>query len=69
MRPLLEVLDDGRDHHVKTIRADLACRSRSIKERPARAIYRIGDRGREVLVQNPDRVDLKVQERAWRPPG
>ena len=28
--------------------------------RPRRAVYRITDRGREVLDKNPDRVDLKV---------
>jgi restriction system protein len=92
MRPILEVLNDGREHHVKAIRADLARRFslgqvdiegmipsgrvttfqnrvgwattylyRSVLiERPTRAVYRIGDRGREVLAQNPDRVDLKV---------
>jgi restriction system protein len=92
MRPLLEVLNDDRDHHVKAIRADLAghfslgqadieemipsgrvttfqnrvgwattylYRSLLI-ERPKRAIYRISDRGRQVLAENPDRVDLKV---------
>jgi len=29
-------------------------------ERPKRAVYRITDRGREVLEKNPDRVDLTV---------
>lgn len=29
-------------------------------DRPRRAVYRITDRGRQVLEQNPDRVDLKV---------
>jgi len=29
-------------------------------DRPKRAVYRINDRGREVLKQNSDRVDLKV---------
>lgn len=29
-------------------------------DRPRRAVYRITDRGRQVLSQNPDRVDLKV---------
>ena len=29
-------------------------------DRPKRAIYRITDRGRQVLDQHPDRVDLKV---------
>jgi restriction system protein len=29
-------------------------------DRPKRAVYRITDRGRQVLAQNPDRVDLKV---------
>lgn len=89
MRPLLEVLNDGREHHVKAIRADLAHRfslgqvdieemipsgrvttfqnhvgwaitylyRSMLIERPMRAIYRISDRGREVLARNPDRVD------------
>jgi restriction system protein len=92
MRPLLEVLNDSNDHHVKGIRADLAHRfsldqadieemipsgrvttfqnrvgwattylyRSMLIERPTRAIYRISDRGRQVLAQNPDRVDLKV---------
>lgn len=92
MRPLLEVLNDGHDHHVRAIREDLArCFSldqadieemipsgrvtmfqnrvgwattylyRSMLiERPTRAVYRIGDRGRHVLAENPNRVDLKV---------
>jgi restriction system protein len=29
-------------------------------DRPRRAVYRISDRGRKVLQENPDRVDLKV---------
>jgi len=29
-------------------------------DRPRRAVYRITDRGRQVLAENPDRVDLKV---------
>jgi restriction system protein len=29
-------------------------------ERPRRSVYRITDRGREILLQNPARVDLKV---------
>lgn len=29
-------------------------------ERPRRAHYRITERGREVLKENPDRIDLKV---------
>lgn len=29
-------------------------------DRPKRAVYRINDRGRQVLEANPDRVDLKV---------
>jgi restriction system protein len=29
-------------------------------ERPRRSVYRITDRGRDVLAKNPDRVDLKV---------
>lgn len=29
-------------------------------DRPRRSVYRITDRGREVLASNPDRVDLKV---------
>ncbi len=29
-------------------------------ERPRRAVYRITDRGRQVLQENPERVDLKV---------
>jgi len=29
-------------------------------ERPKRSVYRIADRGREVLEKNPERVDLKV---------
>jgi restriction system protein len=92
MRPLLELLDDGRDHHVKAIRADLARRfslgqadieelipsgrvttfqnrvgwattylyRTALIERPTRATYRINHRGRQVLAQNQDRVDLKV---------
>lgn len=92
MGPLLEVLNDGRDHHVKAIRADLAGRfslsqadieemipsgrvttfqnrvgwattylyRSMLIERPTRAIYRISDRGRQVLAGNPDRVDLKI---------
>lgn len=92
MRPLLEVLNDDRDHHVKAIRADLAGRfslgqadieemipsgrvttfqnrvgwattylyRSMLIERPTRATYRISDRGRQVLAENPDRVDLKV---------
>jgi restriction system protein len=92
MRPLLEVLDDGRDHHVKAIRSDLAQRfsldqaeieemlpsgrvtrfqnrvgwattylyRSMLIERPKRATYRIGERGRQALAENPDRVDLKV---------
>jgi restriction system protein len=92
MRPLLEVLNDDRDHQVKTIRADLAGRfslsqadieemlpsgrvttfqnrvgwattylyRSMLIERPTRATYRISDRGRQVLAENPDRVDLKV---------
>src|SRR5438093_12427419 len=29
-------------------------------DRPRRAVYRITDRGRQVLREHPDRVDLKV---------
>lgn len=32
-------------------------------DRPKRAVYRITERGRRVLEQNPDRVDLKVLSR------
>jgi restriction system protein len=92
MRPLLVVLDDGQDHVIKAIRADLAehfslsqadieelipsgrvttfqnrvgwaatylYRTKLI-ERPRRAVYRISERGRQVLEQNPERVDLRV---------
>jgi restriction system protein len=31
-----------------------------LTERPKRAVYRITDRGRDVLAKNPDRIDLKV---------
>jgi restriction system protein len=92
MRPLLVSLEDGGDHTIKAIRADLAERfsltqadieelipsgrvttfqnrvgwaatylyRTKLIDRPKRAIYRITDRGRQVLEQNPDRVDLKV---------
>ncbi len=92
MRPLLVVLDDGQDHVIKSVRADLAehfalsqtdidelipsgrvttfqnrvgwaatylYRTKLI-ERPRRAVYRISDRGRQVLEQNPERIDLGV---------
>ncbi len=92
MRPLLVVLDDGQDHVIKSVRADLAehfalsqtdidelipsgrvttfqnrvgwaatylYRTKLI-ERPRRAVYRISERGRQVLEQNPERVDLGV---------
>src|SRR5271165_453304 len=29
-------------------------------ERPCRAVYRVTDRGRQILAENADRVDLKV---------
>jgi restriction system protein len=92
MRPLLVALEDGEDHAITAIRADLAARFSLSQEdvdelipsgrvttfqnrvgwaatylyrtklisRPKRAVYRITDRGREVLEKNPDRVDLKV---------
>jgi restriction system protein len=92
MRPLLVALQDGADHTIAAIRADLAehfslsqadigalipsgsvttfqnrvgwaatylYRTKLI-DRPKRAVYRITDRGRQVLEQYPDRVDLKV---------
>jgi restriction system protein len=92
MRPLLNVLEDGQDHNIRAVRADLAdgfslsqadidelipsgrvttfqnrvgwaatylYRTKLI-DRPRRAVYRITDRGREVLKHHPDRVDLKV---------
>lgn len=92
MRPLLVALQDGHDHRIAAIRAELAeyfalsqtdvdglipsgrvttfqnrvgwaatylYRTKLIS-RPKRAVYRITDRGRQVLEQNPDRVDLKV---------
>ena len=31
-----------------------------LTERPRRAVYRISDRGRQVLAENPDRIDLGV---------
>jgi restriction system protein len=92
MRPLLVSLEDGGDHTIKAIRADLAERfsltetdieelipsgrvttfqnrvgwaatylyRTKLIDRPRRAVYRITDRGLQVLEQNPDRVDLKV---------
>jgi restriction system protein len=91
-RPVLEALEDGRDHGVKDIRERLTTvfslsqddlgelipsgrvtmfqnrvgwaltylyRTRLI-DRPARAVYRINDRGRQVVAENPGRIDLKV---------
>jgi restriction system protein len=91
-RPLLEVLDDGQDHHVSAVRDRLAAdfslteddlqetipsgrvtkfqnrvgwattylyRTRLI-DRPQRAVYKINDRGRKVLAENLERVDLKT---------
>jgi restriction system protein len=92
MRPLLTVLEDGQDHNIRAIRADLADRfslsqadidelipsgrvttfqnrvgwaatylyRTKLIDRPRRAVYRITDRGREVLERHADRVDLKV---------
>jgi restriction system protein len=92
MRPVLELLSDGRDHDVTSIRAALADRyslsrddteqmlpggtgklftnrvgwattylfQTKLIERPKRAVYRITDRGRAVLADNAERVDLKT---------
>ncbi len=92
MRPLLVALEDGHDHSIKAIRANLAARfslsqvdiqelppsgrvttfqnrvgwattylyRTKLIDRPKRAVYRITDRGRQVLEQNPERIDLKV---------
>lgn len=92
MRPLLDVVADGEEHQVQTIRSRLAehfdLSSADIEElipsgrvttfqnrvgwattylyrvdlleRPRRAVYRITDRGLQVLRENPSRVDLKV---------
>jgi restriction system protein len=92
MRPLLSLLDDGRERPVAELRSALArefnlsaadleeelpsgraktfanrvgwattylyrCR---LLDRPRRSVYRITDRGREVLTNHPDRVDLSV---------
>ncbi len=92
MRPLLAVLQDGRERTIRSIREELAeefsltpeelvemipsgrvttfqnrvgwaatylYQTRLI-DRPRRAVYRINDRGRKVLDENPVRVDLKV---------
>jgi restriction system protein len=92
MRPLLEILADGKDHSIRSIRRDLAnhfslsqddvdelipsgrvttLQNRvgwaatylyraGLIQRPRRAVYRIADRGREVLDANSHRVDLSV---------
>lgn len=92
MQPLLDVLADGEDHLIRSIRDDLASHfalsdadieelipsgrvttfqnrvgwaatylyRAGLIERPRRAVYRITERGRQVLSENPDRVDLAV---------
>lgn len=92
LRPLLVILEDGEDHAVAAIRADLAQHfslsqaeleeripsgrvtlfqnrvgwavtylyQTKLTQRPKRAVYQITDRGRQVLAQNPDCIDLKV---------
>lgn len=94
MRPVLEVLSDGREHSTVELRNALAERielsdddraqllpsgtSRLFDNRVAwantylqhagaiervrRAVYRIAERGRTLLAQYPDRVDLHVLE-------
>lgn len=91
-RPILVILEDGEDHAISAIRAELARRfslsqveleqripsgrvtlfqnrvgwaatylyRTKLTDRPKRAVYRINDRGRAVLAENADRIDLKV---------
>jgi restriction system protein len=93
MRPMLALLDDGREQTLTELRASLAhefdltqaeidellpsgkqtrlanrvtwaanylyrC---GLLDRPRRSIYRITDRGRDVMTANPERVDLSVR--------
>jgi restriction system protein len=92
MRPLLGILEDGEDHAISEVRAELAQRfslteaelaeripsgtttlfqnrvgwatdrlyRTKLTDRPERAVYRITERGRKVLAENPERIDLKV---------
>jgi len=92
MRPLLVAMQDGQDHPIKQVRAQLAAefnlsddelaellpsgRAKTFSnrvgwattylyrtgllERPKRSVYRITERGRDVLKSNPIRIDLKV---------
>jgi restriction system protein len=95
MRPFLVALEDGDDHDIKAIRADLAERLSLSQEdidelipsgtfttfqnrvgwaatylyrtklvaRRRRAVYYITDRGRQVLAEHSERVDIKVLAR------